>query len=120
MSKKRSIISYEKLNIEQKKELLLAFPDGFAGSMSKMNNPITGESMDALIWETEEAIYLVKIPKPKFKPVSEDDDEEIEEEELDKFDGDDDEDSVDNAKEEEEDNYGDKAEDEPEEASDEE
>lgn len=106
MSKKRTIISYEKLNIEQKKQLLMAFPDGFAGSMTKMTNPITGETYDSLLWETEEIIYLVKLPKVTTKSPSVEDDEEEFEDEFDKFDGKGDEDDV-NDDDEEEDNYGD-------------
>jgi hypothetical protein len=36
--------------------------------------------LDALIWDTEEVIYLVKINKitPKIKPVADDDEEEFE------------------------------------------
>jgi len=110
MSKKKSIISYEKLTIDQKKALLLAFPEGFAGQTSKMTNPITGEVFDSLLWETEEIIYLVKLPKLKVKSpsVDEDDDEEIEDD-LDVIDGKDEEEDLDD--DEEEDNYGDKAED---------
>jgi hypothetical protein len=107
MSKKRSIISYEKLNIEQKKQLLMAFPDGFAGSMTKMTNPITGEIYDSLLWETEEIIYLVKLPKQTVKsPSVDDDDDDFEEEDFDKFDGkgDEEDDSTDD---DEEDSYGD-------------
>jgi len=115
MSKKKSIISYDKLNIEQKKQLLMAFPDGFAGSMTKMTNPITGEVFDSLLWETEEIVYLVKLPKVTVKSPSVDDDEEDFEEDFDKFDakGDDDDISDDD---EEDDNYGD----EPDEEADEE
>ena len=106
MTKKRSIISYEKLNIEQKKQLLLAFPDGFASSMTRMNNPVTGEAMDALLWETDEIIYLVKLPKQNIRAASvEDDEDDFEEEEFDKFDGK--EDEEDSASDEEEDSYGD-------------
>lgn len=106
MSKKKSIISYEKLTIEQKKELLLAFPDGFAGETTKMTNPITGEVFDSLLWETEEAIYLVKLPKLKAKSpsVDDDDDDDDIEDEMDKFDGGDEDDSSDD---DEDDNYGD-------------
>ena len=108
MSKKRSIISYEKLNIEQKKQLLMAFPDGFAGSMTKMTNPITGEVFDSLLWETEEVIYLVKLPKQTVKsPSVDDDDDDFEEEDdFDKVDGKGDEDD-DTSDDDEEDNYGD-------------
>jgi hypothetical protein len=105
MSKKKSIISYEKLTIDQKKALLLAFPEGFAGETTKMTNPITGEVFDSLLWETEEVIYLVKLPKLKLKSpsVDDDDDDDDIEEEID-IDGADDDDSSDD---EEDDNYGD-------------
>jgi hypothetical protein len=75
MIKKRAIVSYEKLSIDQKKQLLLAFPDGFSSGMTQIKTP-TGETLDALLWETEEIIYLVKIPKPTLKTKSVDDDEE--------------------------------------------
>lgn len=87
MSKKKSIISYEKLTIDQKKQLLMAFPDGFAGNMTKMTNPITGEVFDSLLWETDEIIYLVKLPKVTAKSPSVEDDEEDFDDEIDKFDG---------------------------------
>jgi hypothetical protein len=76
MSKKKSIVSYEKLTIDQKKQLLIAFPEGFSGNTTKMTNPITGEVFDSLLWETEEIIYLVKLPKLNIKSPSVDDDED--------------------------------------------
>ncbi len=96
MSKKKTIISYEKLTIDQKKALLLAFPEGFAGQTTKMTNPISGEVFDSLLWETEEVIYLVKLPKLKLKSptVDDDDDDDDIEEEIDKFDGADDDDDT--------------------------
>ena len=106
MSKKKTIISYEKMTIDQKKQLLMAFPTGFEGSMTKMTNPITGEVFDSLLWETDEIIYLVKLPKQTLKsPSVDDDDDDDFEDEFDKFDGKDDED--DSSDDEEEDNYGD-------------
>lgn len=106
MSKKKSIISYEKLTIDQKKQLLMAFPNGFEGAMTKMTNPITGEVYDSLLWDTEEITYLVKLPKVTMKsPSVDDDDDEEFEDEFDKFDGKDDED--DSSDDEEEDSYGD-------------
>ncbi len=105
MTKKRSIISYDKLSIDQKKQLLLAFPDGFSSGMTQIKTP-TGELLDALLWETEEIIYLVKIPKPTTKAKSVDDDEDDFDEDLPKYDdvkGDDDED--DSFNDEEEDEY---------------
>lgn len=92
MSKKKSIISYEKLTIEQKKELLIAFPDGFAGAMTKMTNPITGDIFDSLLWETEEVIYLVKLPKIAIKAPSVDDDDDDFDEDFDAVDAKDDDD----------------------------
>jgi len=86
MSKKRAIVSYEKLSIDQKKELLVAFPDGFSEGMTKITTP-TGEVLDALLWETEEVIYLVKLNRTFTKPVVTDDDEDdFEEDDLVKID----------------------------------
>jgi hypothetical protein len=98
MSKRRAIISYDKLSIDQKKQILRDYPDGYINHLTTIKTP-TGETLDALIWETDEVIYLVKVNKimPKAKPVAEDDeddfdevsdikDDETEEEEDDDFD----------------------------------
>ena len=79
MSKRRAIISYDKLTIEQKKQILKDFPDGYINHLTTIKTP-TGEVLDALVWETDEVIYLVKINKvmPKSKPVVNDDDEDFE------------------------------------------
>lgn len=76
MSKRRAIISYDKLSIEQKKQILRDFPDGYINHLTTIKTP-TGEILDALVWETEEVIYLVKINKiqPKVRPVDDDDDD---------------------------------------------
>ena len=51
---------------------------------SRLSN---GETLDALIWETDEVIYLVKIKQPAIKQVNNDDVEEDDfEDELDKND----------------------------------
>lgn len=84
MSKKRAIISYDKLNIDQKKQLLVDFPDGFSEGMTQIKTP-TGETLDALLWETEEVIYLIKLNKPNAKAKSVDDDEEDFDDDLPKF-----------------------------------
>jgi hypothetical protein len=116
MTKKRAIVSYDKLTIDQKKQLLVAFPDGFSEGMTQIKTP-TGETLDALLWETEEIIYLVKLNKPVGKPVKapiddDDDDEEdfeddipddVKEEETEDDDVDDDYDVADETEEEEED-----------------
>lgn len=75
MAKKRAIVSYDKLTIDQKKQLLEAFPDGFSSGMTQVKTP-TGDILDALLWETEEVIYLVKLDKPQVKAVKVDEDEE--------------------------------------------
>ena len=106
MSKRRGIISYEKLSLEQKKQILRDYPDGYINHLTSIKTP-TGEVLDALIWETEEVIYLVKVNKltPKMTASIENDYEDDEfDDELDKDDvikGDD----VDSDSEEEEDQY---------------
>ena len=79
MTKRRSIISFEKLTSEQKKKLEQDFPDGFLGNLTTIKTP-TGEVLDALIWETEEIIYLVKINKSMFRTAIEDEDEDFNDE----------------------------------------
>jgi len=79
MSKRRAIISYDKLSIDQKKQILRDYPDGYINHLTTIKTP-TGETLDALIWETDEVIYLVKVNKvmPKSKPVSDDEDDDFE------------------------------------------
>jgi len=79
MSKRRAIISYDKLSIDQKKQILKDYPDGYINHLTTIKTP-TGEILDALIWETDEVIYLVKVNKvmPKAKPVSDDDEDDFE------------------------------------------
>jgi hypothetical protein len=78
MTKRRSIISYDKLTIEQKKQILRDYPDGYINHLTTIKTP-TGEMLDALIWETDEVIYLVKINKVMSKPktISEDDEDDF-------------------------------------------
>lgn len=79
MSKRRAIISYDKLTIDQKKQILKDYPDGYINHLSSIKTP-TGEILDALIWETDEVIYLVKINKinPKAKPIVDDEEDDFE------------------------------------------
>lgn len=78
MSKRRSIISYDKLTIDKKKQLLKDFPDGYINHLTTIKTP-TGEVLDALVWETDEVIYLVKINKtfPKAKPIADEEDDDL-------------------------------------------
>jgi hypothetical protein len=85
MSKRRSIISYDKLTIDQKKQVLRDFPDGYINHLTSIKTP-TGETLDALIWETEEVIYLVKINKVSPKPAPVDDEEDDFEDDFEKVD----------------------------------
>lgn len=85
MSKRRAIISYDKLTIDQKKQILKDFPDGYINHLTTIKTP-TGEMLDALMWETDEVIYLVKINKITPKAAVVDEDEDDFEEDADKLD----------------------------------
>lgn len=91
MSKRRAIISYDKLTIDQKKQILKDFPDGYINHLTTIKTP-TGETLDALMWETDEVIYLVKINKivPK-AAVVDDEDDDFEDDDFEKVDVKDDE-----------------------------
>ena len=82
MAKKRSIVSYDKLTAEQKKELLKSFPDGYRSFVTQIKTP-AGESLEALIWETEEVIYLVKISNTMTNALNLEDDDDDEDDDLD-------------------------------------
>lgn len=103
MSKRRSIISYDKLTIDQKKQILKDFPDGYINHLTTIKTP-TGEALDAFVWETDEIIYLVKINKTIPKPAVVDEEDDDYNEDLDKVDGMKD-DDLDSDDEEEEDEY---------------
>ena len=79
MKKKRSIVSYDKLTAEQKKELLKSFPDGYRSFVTQIKTP-AGESLEALIWETEEVIYLVKMSSNMTTALDLDDDDDDDDE----------------------------------------
>jgi hypothetical protein len=112
MSKRRSIISYDKLTIDQKKQILRDFPDGYINHLTTIKTP-TGETLDALIWETDEVVYLVKINKVAPKAAQIEDDEDDFEDDFEKVDIKDD--DIDSDDDEEEDDY-----DQPDEESDDE
>jgi len=82
MSKKRAIVTYDKLSLEMRDRLEDAFPEGFGSGMTQIKTP-TGETMDALLWETEEIIYLIKLNKVNKKPVVIPDPDEEDEEDFD-------------------------------------
>jgi hypothetical protein len=111
MSKRRAIISYDKLTIEQKKQILKDFPDGYINHLTTIKTP-TGEVLDALVWETDEVIYLVKINKvmPKAKAVVNEEEDDFEDD-FDKVDDLKDDDLGDDDEEEDDDYDNDKADD---------
>ena len=100
MTKRRAIISYDKLTIDQKKQILKDFPDGYINHLTSIKTP-TGELLDALIWETDEVIYLVKINKVATKPAIVDEEDDDFEDDFDKVDVKDDELDEDDEEEEE-------------------
>ena len=108
MSKKRAIISYDKLTIDQKKQILKDFPDGYVNHLTTIKTP-TGEMLDALIWETDEVIYLVKINKVTPKAPAVDDEEDDFEDDFDKVDVKDE--AEDSDSDDDDDDYGDKPDD---------
>lgn len=82
MTKKRSIISFDKLTIDQKKQVLKDFPDGYINHLTSITTP-TGEKAEAFVWETDEIIYLVKVNKIATRPsVDDDDDDDYDDDEL--------------------------------------
>lgn len=84
MTKRRGIISYDKLTVDQKKQILRDYPDGYINHLTTIKTP-NGETIDAFIWETDEVIYLVKIKLPEVKQkIIEDEEDEEFTEELDK------------------------------------
>jgi|APGre2960657444_1045066.scaffolds.fasta_scaffold41330_2 hypothetical protein len=78
MSIKRAIVSYDKLSDELKERLELAFPDGFGPGMTQIKTP-TGQTLEALLWETDEVVYLIKLNKKPVKPVIIPDEDEFDE-----------------------------------------
>lgn len=80
MPKKRAIVSYDKLSTEQLKKMEEAFPDGYAGALTQIKTA-TGEAQDAIMWETDDIIYLVKLQRPQLQALSLDDEEDDEESE---------------------------------------
>jgi hypothetical protein len=117
MSKKRAIVTYEKLSEEMRDRLEEAFPEGFGGAMTQVSTP-TGELMDAVLWETDEMIYLVKLNKVKQKNVVLPVDEEEEEEDFDDIPEDDVKDEEDSADDDDEEDEYDVADEESEEEED--
>jgi hypothetical protein len=61
MTKKRAITSLEKLSPELLKKLYELYPGGWSDSIKRINKP-NGEFFHGISLETEETIYMVKVP----------------------------------------------------------
>jgi DNA-directed RNA polymerase subunit delta len=66
MIKKRGIISYDKLTVDQKEKILKVYPNGYFNHLTQIKTP-NGETLDAFIWETDDVIYLVKVKHSALK-----------------------------------------------------
>ena len=64
MSKRRAIISYDKLTIDQKKQILKDFPDGYINHLTTIKTP-TGE----MLTEFDRTILDLKRPENHEKKV---------------------------------------------------
>lgn len=113
-SKPRVVKDYEKLDVEIKEQIKLAFPHGFYGHLVSYTNK-DGLKVSALPFETDEKYYLVRMTAQEARIIIEEDDdfdddghlkEEVKEDYKEKF-ADVDYMSEYTADEEEEDNYGD-------------
>lgn len=61
MTKRRAITSIEKLAPEMRRKLHELYPDGWSNHLRRINKP-NGEFFHGVTLETEDAVYLVKIP----------------------------------------------------------
>lgn len=118
MNKPRIVKDYDKLGLEVKEQIKLAYPFGFEGELVSFKNA-EGKNVSALPFETEDKYYLVRMTISEAQAIIEDDDdydddgnlkEEIKEEYEEKYDLDNlDEDME--VEEEDDNNYSDKKED---------
>lgn len=73
-NKPRVVKSYENLSEELQEQIKLAYPKGFAQNLIKYKNA-AGEPVSALIFETDERVYLVKMTTSQAHAIIEDDDD---------------------------------------------
>ena len=90
MTKKRAITSLEKLAPEMLRKLYELYPGGWSDHIRRVNKP-NGEFFHGITLETEDTVYLVKVP------VKVDSKSDLEKEDR-KLDSEDDEDSGENQK----------------------
>lgn len=73
-NKPRVVKSFENLSEELQEQIKLAYPEGFAQNLIKYKNA-AGESVSALIFETDERVYLVKMTITQAHAIIEDDED---------------------------------------------
>lgn len=73
-NKPRVVKGYEALSKELQEQIKLAYPEGFAQNLIKYKNA-AGESVSALIFETDDRVYLVKMTVIQAHAIIEDDDD---------------------------------------------
>ena len=73
-SKPRIIKSFEKLEEEIQEQIKLAYPEGFSEHLIAFKNG-KGERVSALLFETEEKIYMVKMSVSVAEQIIADDDD---------------------------------------------
>lgn len=73
-NKPRVVKSYEALSEELQEQIKLAYPEGFAQNLIKYKNA-AGDSVSALIFETDDRVYLVKMTVTQAHAIIEDDED---------------------------------------------
>ena len=81
IAKKRVVISYKNLGEEMQEQLKAQYPNGYTDSMMRIDKP-NGEFFYAVILETEEINYLVKIEVKIDDGNIDDDDKEYYDEDI--------------------------------------
>ena len=81
IAKKRVVISYKNLSEELQEQLKAQYPNGYTDSMMRIDKP-NGEFFYAVILETEEINYLVKIEVKIDDGNIDDDDKEYYDEDI--------------------------------------
>ena len=73
-NKPRTLISFEKLDVEIQEQIKLEYPDGFSTHLINFQNK-EGETLTALPFETEDKYYMVKMTVRKAESIISDDDD---------------------------------------------
>lgn len=74
MSKPRLIKDFEKLDVEIQEQIKLQYPLGFSKHLITFKNA-KGEFVSALLFETSEIYYLVRMTKQEAREIIRDDDD---------------------------------------------